>query len=75
LFGIFKTSGSVTAVGLELSNFFSGKRSSLFYHGLILEDTSGLAVLVTSQAEDVILFWARRLSDENWGTLLLYRVS
>jgi len=40
----FKTSGTVTAVGLELKNFFSGQRSPLFYHGPILEDTSGFAV-------------------------------
>jgi len=40
----FKTSGSVIAVGLELWNFFSGQRSSLFYHGPIIENTSGFAL-------------------------------
>jgi len=40
----FKTPGSVTAVSVELYNFFSGQRSSLFCHGLTLEDTNGSAV-------------------------------
>jgi len=54
----FKTSGAVTAFGLELSlwNFFLGQRPSLFHHGLILEDTNGL----TSQAGlPVWLFWGQ----------------
>jgi len=41
----FKTSGSVTAVSLELYNFFPDfQRSSIFCHGPILENTSGFAV-------------------------------
>ena len=42
---VWQTSGSVSAVGLELYNFFSGQMSSLFYHGPILEDKSGFAIL------------------------------
>jgi len=40
----FETSGSVTAVGLQLQNFFSGQRSSLFCDGPIHEDANGFAV-------------------------------
>jgi len=34
----FEISDSVTALGLGLYHFFSGQRSSLFYHGPILQD-------------------------------------
>jgi len=40
----FKTPGSATAVSVELYNFFSGQRSSLFCDGPTLEDTSDFAV-------------------------------
>jgi len=40
----FKISDSFTAVGLELYNFFSEQKPSLYYHGPILEDTSGFAI-------------------------------
>jgi len=41
---VFKTPGSVTAVNVELYNFFSSQRSSLFCHGPTVEDKSGFAV-------------------------------
>jgi len=58
LFGIFfETSGSVTAVDLELYNFFSGQWSSLFYHTCILEDTIGFAQLRHYIMVNVQQFW------------------